>query len=538
MMEWYNSPMSLPRHTLISFIAIAVLAGGFFFWRLGSNPLEKWDEAIHAQVTHEMLQSGDWLELTWNHEPYFRKPPLRFWLQGVVSAAFGENEWTIRFWSATAGVLTTMLIALWAWQATQKNTAMWFTTLAFLSGRYLFYHAFRTGETDGLLTFFSLLALWSYWRSWLKPRWLLLTAIALGLTFLTKFTAVGFAGAAILLHLLLTKRFRLYPIKVWLQTIGLGVLIVAPWILVQLAIRGGAFIQEYVNEDIITRASKNLYGFTAGPDWYWGIFLKRAFPLAAFAIPALVWSLGRLAKKRDQLVLLWVLFLVVTSAIVSINATKTDWYLLPVYPVLALIIGMWIPKWFSWPTRWPFVGLLCWGVFTFVRRLPSMVDRNGIGRWLVPEQYVGGWMNTTTRLVVALIAVGAVIGITVLARKRQWLWLWRTMVTALVLWIGCIALLGQKTEFTLTRGEPLLREARTVVQREKPATLYLENIFLDHEPTVLYYLGNEPGTKLQGAPKEIPKGALVLEGVKRDIPPLPGRILLRSVNFRLLQNAE
>ena len=104
--------MSLPRHTLISFIAIAVLAGGFFFWRLGSNPLEKWDEAIHAQVTHEMLQSGDWLELTWNHEPYFRKPPLRFWLQGVVSAAFGENEWTIRFWSATAGVLTTMLIAL------------------------------------------------------------------------------------------------------------------------------------------------------------------------------------------------------------------------------------------------------------------------------------------------------------------------------------------------------------------------------------------------------------------------------------------
>lgn len=539
--------MQLPRHALISFIAIAVLAGGFFFVRLGSNPLEKWDEAIHAQVTHEMLQSGNWLELTWNHEPYFRKPPLRFWLQGVVSAAFGENEWTIRFWSATAGVLTTMLIALWAWQATKKTTAMWFTVLAFLSGRYLFYHAFRTGETDGLLTFFSMLALWSYWRSWFKPRWLLLTAAALGLTFLTKFTAVGFAVIAILLHLALTKRFRMYPRKIWLQVIGIGVLIVAPWILAQLAIRGSAFIQEYVSEDIVTRASKNLYGFTAGPDWYWGIFLKRAFPMTALVFPALVWAVWRAVKKRDQLQLLFLLFTAVTTIVLSLNASKIDWYLLPIYPVVMLVTGLWITRWFRWPIGWPMLGLVLWGTvmaawgnWTYAwNQLQTFVATHS-GSWFSPLTAMSRWSLPTSRIMTTLIVGLVSIAIIWFAKKHDRHRPWYGFCTVLLCGMLGVTMFSLRVEFTKPRGEPLLREARTIIQKEKPTTLYLVNVYLAHEPTVLYYLGNEPGTKLQTIkiPAEIPKGALVLEGVKRGIPLMPENVFLSSINFRLMQKAE
>jgi 4-amino-4-deoxy-L-arabinose transferase-like glycosyltransferase len=536
--------MPLPRRTLISFIAIAVLAGCFFFWRLGSNPLEKWDEAIHAQVTHEMLQSRNWLELTWNHNAYFRKPPLRFWLQGIASATFGESEWTIRFWSATAGVLTTLLIALWAWQATKKTSAAWFATLAFLSGRYLFYHAFRTGETDGLLTFFSLLALWSYWRSWLKPRWLLLTALALGLTFLTKFTAVGFAGLAILLHLALTKRFKMYPKKVWLQAIGLGVLIVAPWILAQLAIRGSAFIQEYVSEDVVTRATKNLYGFTAGPDWYWGIFLKRAFPMTAFVFPALAWSAWR-TVKRDQLQLLFLLFTGVTVAVLSLNASKIDWYLLPIYPVVMLVTGVWMARWFRWPMRWPMLGLVLWGTamaawgnWTYAWNQLQTFTATHSGNWLAPFSAVSHWNRTWSGIVVTLTIGVASIAVVWFAKKHDCKSLWFGFCTVLLSGMLGVTMFSLRVEFTKPRGEPLLREARAIIQRDKPATLYLANVYLAHEPTVLYYLGNEPGTKLQTVkvPTEIPAGALTLEGVKRGIPLLPGNALLSSINFRLLRS--
>jgi 4-amino-4-deoxy-L-arabinose transferase-like glycosyltransferase len=534
--------MPLPRRTLISFIAVAVLAGGLFFVRLGSNPLEKWDEAIHAQVTHEMLQSGNWLELTWNHEPYFRKPPLRFWLQGVVSTAFGDNEWTIRFWSATAGVLTTLLIALWAWQATQKTTAMWLTALAFLSGRYLFYHAFRTGETDGLLTFFTMLALWSYWRSWIKPRWLLLTAVALGLTFLSKFTAVGFAGLAILLHLLISKRFRAYPKKVWLQAISLGLLIVAPWILAQLAIRGGAFIQEYVSEDVVTRATKNLYGFTAGPDWYWSVFLKRAFPMVAFVFPALVWAFWKTIWKRDQLQLLFLLFTAVTAIILSLNASKIDWYLLPIYPVVMIITGLWIARWFRWPVGWPTIGLMVWGtvmagwgIFTYARQQAQTFAATHSGSWVAPFTAISHWNPTKGKILTALIVGLVSIAIVYFVKKYDKHRLWYGFCIVVLAGMFAVTIVSLRMEFTQPRGEPLLREARAIIQQEKPAILYLANIYLAHEPTVLYYLGNEPGTKLEKMPASIPAGSWVLEKQQRGYVPMSGREVITSPDFRLFQ---
>ncbi len=506
-----------------------------FFWHLGTNPLEKWDEAIHAQVTHEMVESGNWLELTWNHEPYFRKPPLRFWLSAPVVMLFGESEFTIRFWSATAGVLTALLIALWAWQSTKKISAAWLAALIFLSGKYLFYHAFRTGETDGLMTFTTLLALWAYWKSWTKPRWLIVTALALGLTFLTKFTAAGFAGITILLHLVATRGFTKYPKKIWLQTIGIGLLVVAPWVVAQLLIRGNTFVQEYFSEDIVTRASTNLYGFEAGPGWYWDVFVKRFFPFAAFALPACVWAIGRMIAKRDSLLGLWLTFLAVTVAIVSFNASKTDWYLLPIYPVLALVMSLWIVRWFRWPLGWISLGLITWGVVAYVRRLPSMVPETGFTHWLVPQTYLQWFNGNGGRWAMALLIGAAMIFLIIIAKHRQSPKLWHGALVALLLWIGVIAFAGQRSELRVTRSEPLLPAARDLLRREKPDILYLKNVYLPHEPTVVFYLGNEKNTVLQEAPASISSDAYVLEKLQGRVTPLGGTPLLQSADFQLLR---
>ncbi len=525
--------MQLPRSTWISLTAITILAGVVFFCRLGANPLEKWDEAIHAQVTHEMVKSGNWLELTWNNEPYYRKPPLRFWMSAPVVMLFGESEFTIRFWSALAGVGTTLLLGWWAWQATKKTWPLWAAPLAFLSGKYLFYHAFRTGETDGLLTFFTVLALWSYWRSWAKPRWLLLTAVALGLTFLTKFTAAGFAGITILLHLALTRRFRFYPARVWWQALGLGALVVLPWIGSQLILRGGAFVAEYFGEDIATRTTENLYGFQAGPGWYWSVAWKRAFPLLAFGLPALGWAAVRAIRKRDDVLSLLLLFILITAGALSITASKTDWYLLPLYPIVALIIGLWLPRMFRGaPRLWPTL-LLGWAVFVFVRRLPTVIPDDSALRWLNPAHYAAGLGTAGGKFGTALLAFALVLGVAWWARTRPWVW--RGGLIAFVAWASLVAVGGQRAELRLNRSEPLLPEARAMLQREKPEVLYLKNILLDHEPTVVFYLGNEAQTRLEKMPEAITAGSWVLEKLQRDMEPIPGTVLLTSPDFRLMQ---
>lgn len=525
--------MPLPRSALASLAAITLLAGVTFFWRLGANPLEKWDEAIHAQVTHEMVASGNWLELTWNHEPYYRKPPLRFWLSAPVVMLFGESELTIRFWSAVAGVGTTLLLAWWAWQATKKIWPLWTAPLAFLSGKYLFYHAFRTGETDGLLTFFTVLALWSYWRSWAKPRWLLLTAVALGLTFLTKFTAAGFAGFTILLHLVLTRRFRAYPARLWWKALGLGALVVLPWIGSQLILRGSAFVAEYFGEDIATRTTENLYGFHAGPGWYWSVAWKRAFPLLTLGIPTLVWAALRAVRKRDDLHKLLLLFTLVTATALSITASKTDWYLLPLYPIVALIVGLWLPRVFRGAPRLVPTLLVAWATFAYVRRLPTVVPEDSALRWLNPAHYAAGLATETGKLGTALLALGVVLAVAWWGKRRPWAW--RTALAGLVAWMGIVTLGGQRAELQLNRSETLLPEARALLQREKPDVLYLKNILLDHEPTVVFYLGNEANMRLEKASAIFPPGAWVLEKQQRDATPIPGTPLLTSPDFRLVR---
>ena len=65
-------------------LAIAV---SLLFFDLGASSFHDVDEALYAQVAREMWQSGDRLTPTFWGEPFLHKPPLAYWLIGLV------NEW-------------------------------------------------------------------------------------------------------------------------------------------------------------------------------------------------------------------------------------------------------------------------------------------------------------------------------------------------------------------------------------------------------------------------------------------------------------
>ena len=63
---------------------LAILAGIVFFGRLGQSALTDWDEAWHAEVSSEVLSTGEWLPLHDRGLPYFNKPPLTFWMRAIA----------------------------------------------------------------------------------------------------------------------------------------------------------------------------------------------------------------------------------------------------------------------------------------------------------------------------------------------------------------------------------------------------------------------------------------------------------------------
>ena len=79
-------------------LLVAALA---LLWKLGAGSLAAWDEAIYAQVSKEILRSGDWLTPHWQYQPWFEKPPLFLWSTAFLYRLFGINE----FWARVPAAL-------------------------------------------------------------------------------------------------------------------------------------------------------------------------------------------------------------------------------------------------------------------------------------------------------------------------------------------------------------------------------------------------------------------------------------------------
>src|SRR5262245_25871745 len=104
-------------------IAVLLLLGAtVFFSRFWEADLYD-DGLLYATISREMARGGDWLTPHWGVDPYFKKPPLVFWLTAANLRCLGWSVGAAVFWSRAlalvAVVLTYLLARRWfsEWQA-------------------------------------------------------------------------------------------------------------------------------------------------------------------------------------------------------------------------------------------------------------------------------------------------------------------------------------------------------------------------------------------------------------------------------------
>src|SRR6185437_13888886 len=118
-----NPDDPLPRSKVdLASVVFWCLAVFMLFWALGVREL--WTaENRWAEITRNMLQSGDYFHPKINGSPYFDKPLVGYWVIALTAKVMGAlNEWSLRIPSAIAGLVTlwmTMLLGrrLWSRQA-------------------------------------------------------------------------------------------------------------------------------------------------------------------------------------------------------------------------------------------------------------------------------------------------------------------------------------------------------------------------------------------------------------------------------------
>ena len=234
------------------FAALTILA---YFLHLGLNNIWTPNESFYAEAVREMLESGNYLELFYNYEPRFNKPPLLYWLMALSASIFGLSEWAIRLPVALMGlgsVYLTYLIGRFL--DGEKLGVLAGVVMAF---SFQFVINARYGSPAVPLTFFFTLTVYFFLKAYHRQaiNYLGLAYIALGLTMLMKgYPYLIVISLIIGLYVLLDTQFqwrnfwsKIAWLKPWLGlplAIGIGM----SWIIYMGLTYGQEFYEVFINE--------------------------------------------------------------------------------------------------------------------------------------------------------------------------------------------------------------------------------------------------------------------------------------------------
>jgi len=323
--------------------ALPLLLGIFllaYLLPLGSHGLWIPDETRYAQISQEMLLSGNWVSPHFMSLRYFEKPAAGYWMIALGQAVFGQNLFGVRFASALStglSVLLCFLIARRLWNDPRKSfvCALLYMSFVIVAGQAGY------ANLDPQFTFWvnlSLVALWFALDSRAKGQrlagWAVL-GLACGMGFMTK----GFL--AWLLPVLIALPWMLWQ-KRWKElllygpvAIALAITVSLPWVL---AVHGQE--PDYWRFFFWHEHIRRFAGDDAQHDAPWWFYLPL---LVAFSLP---W-VGMLPvafkqawqTRRDTGIAFLGLWLLMPLLFFSLSNGKLPTYILPCLLPLALLLG-------------------------------------------------------------------------------------------------------------------------------------------------------------------------------------------------------
>jgi len=170
---------------------ILILILGIFlrFWNLGETPKGFFcDEASLGYDAYSILftgkdQFGKTLPILFRSFVDFKPPIYTFFLIPIYKI-LGMSVWSTRFLSAMAGIVT-IWFGFWIVKNLSKNIRLALITALLLAISPWQIMVSRTSYETNLALAFLMIMIWSFYKFKENNKWLILTAIMAGLSFLT-----------------------------------------------------------------------------------------------------------------------------------------------------------------------------------------------------------------------------------------------------------------------------------------------------------------------------------------------------------------
>jgi 4-amino-4-deoxy-L-arabinose transferase-like glycosyltransferase len=376
---------------LLGLLLLAVAAAWFanIEYRHLSDP----DEGRYAEISREMLVSGDWVTPTLNGFRYFEKPPLQYWATAAALQVFGTHVWTARLYVTLLSLLTAVFV-YWVgrvvWDSRTGifaavillSNLMWIT-IGHINTLDLGLAAWLTGAV-GLLVVAQVQQ---------QQRWAVLASWAmLALAVLSKGpVAVVLLALPVVLYSLIERQFRWWRDFRFPSGLLVLAVIVAPWF-VLVSMRNDTFahfffIHEHL-ERYLTKVHKRYE-----PMWYF-------IPVLLLGTLPWTWAMlrGAWAAWKDEqhssgfrAGRFLVLYAAGIFAFFSVSDSKLPPYIVPMFPPLALLAGRYLAARTSQqlirtllPTAvvTAIIGCLA-AALTLLPVVPKLTQYAAYGRWIL-----------------------------------------------------------------------------------------------------------------------------------------------------------
>jgi 4-amino-4-deoxy-L-arabinose transferase-like glycosyltransferase len=353
-------------------IVVLLLAASAIFLAGVLSPPSLMDDtdAVEAQIARTMMASGDWVTARLDGVVYLEKSPLEYWVMAASYKIFGVHDWAARIPIALSAIALAWLTAAFGRWAFGVRAGFYAgLVMATCIGLWLFT---RILIPDVMLTFTIAFSIWAFLRAleeeearphlWAYGMW-----VSLALGFLLKsLVGIVFPIAAGLLYLLFTRQLLAWKSWKRLRIFGgtaIFLLISAPWhILATLhnppywawTLKSGpghyhGFLWFYFINEQLLRFLNMRYprDYNTVPRlWFWLFHLIWLFPWSVYlpAVAKLSFKPVDRAGRTRLLALCWTGFVLVFFTF----STTQEYYSMPCYPALALLLGSAIAADNSW----------------------------------------------------------------------------------------------------------------------------------------------------------------------------------------------
>lgn len=322
-----------------------------FFARL-DHPLLEPEEARYAEIPRQMLAEGRVWTPVLHGEDYWQKPPLLYWLVMLSYQLFGVYDWAARLIPCLAGILCVSITTAWAWRTLGFWTGLVAGAMLTLSARFLYLAGMLS--MDGLLCVCVLASLASGQLALTveryRMRWSILAAVACALGILTKGpVALVLIAAPLIALALLDRRARFWTKIECCCYLGLVAILAGPWFVMMAwsdpEAAGTFFWLHHLVRYVAPLDHQK-------PAWFYlPSLLLGMLPWTLLLLPALPY-LGRKSMRagmrRPAALGAFVLAFAWCVLFFSLSGCKRQGYILPAFPLLALIVGTFVTHGLPW----------------------------------------------------------------------------------------------------------------------------------------------------------------------------------------------